>query len=531
MVGLAFAIPPGNSTAVWPPSGIALGALLIFGNRVWPGIWLGALLTTLTTDVAPLTGFAFATGNTLEAVLAVSLAQRFLEIDTPFHNVSDALRWLVIAIVCCSVAATVGAVSLILGGYISIGEGLTNWSTWWLGDLTGMMIVTPVILSWRADRLAFQSPKFSVTSSPTEAFAAMLSLAAVSHCVFGGLLPEQVAEGLLYIPLIVLFWLLLRFDAKTVFSGNLVIACVAIWGTSRNTGAFATEGVQRSLFDLQVFMNLYAFTGMVLTGILAGSRASESGRTQLVADAKDAETQMQIARDIQFRLFPENPRQSKAYSCAGDCRPADLTSGDYYDFISCPDGSQLMIVADVSGHGIGPALLMAETRAYARALLSKNEDLTTALLELNSFISRDVSDGRFVTFFVCRFDAGDSTLQYVGAGHEAQLIRASGESQRLRASTFPLGLGESMMAPFQETLHLNPGDTVLIVTDGLIEAQAPSREIFGWKRLEKLVEKNDQASAEQLLAVVFDAVNTFSCGNPQTDDQTAVVLRLGRDGG
>lgn len=531
MVGLAFAIPPGNSTAVWPPSGIALGALLIFGNRVWPGIWLGALLTTLTTDVAPLTGFAFATGNTLEAVLAVSLAQRFLEIDTPFHNVSDALRWLVIAIVSCSVAATVGAVSLILGGYISIGEGLTNWSTWWLGDLTGMMIVTPVILSWRADRLAFQSPKFSVTSSPTEAFAAMLSLAAVSHCVFGGLLPEQVAEGLLYIPLIVLFWLLLRFDAKTVFSGNLVIACVAIWGTSRNTGAFATEGVQRSLFDLQVFMNLYAFTGMVLTGILAGSRASESGRTQLVADAKDAETQMQIARDIQFRLFPENPRQSKAYSCAGDCRPADLTSGDYYDFISCPDGSQLMIVADVSGHGIGPALLMAETRAYARALLSKNEDLTTALLELNSFISRDVSDGRFVTFFVCRFDAGDSTLQYVGAGHEAQLIRASGESQRLRASTFPLGLGESMMAPFQETLHLNPGDTVLIVTDGLIEAQAPSREIFGWKRLEKLVEKNDQASAEQLLAVVFDAVNTFSCGNPQTDDQTAVVLRLGRDGG
>jgi serine phosphatase RsbU (regulator of sigma subunit)/integral membrane sensor domain MASE1 len=532
IVGLSFAISPGNSTAVWPPSGIAVGALLIFGNRLWPGVWMGALLSTLlATDVTPLTAVAFATGNTLESILAAWLGRKLLEIDKPFHKVCDAFWWLSIAFVSCSVAATCGAVSLILGGYIPAGDGPANWSTWWLGDLTGMMVVTPVILAWQANRKTHLQPGSRERRRPAEAFSAILLLAVVSYCIFGGPLREQVAEDLLYVPLIVLFWLLLRFDSTMVFLGNLVIVGIAIWGTSRNTGAFATAGLHQSLFDLQVFMNLYALTGLVLSGILAGSRDSESRRTQLAATAEDDDFQMRVASNIQRHLFPKNPTQSIVYSCAGSCRSADLTSGDYYDFIAYPDGTQLMIVADVSGHGIGPALLMVETRAYARALFSQNKNLTTALIELNRLISNDVSDGRFVTFFVCRFDPSDSTLQFVGAGHEGRLIRASGEFQRLKSSTLPLGLGELLINPIQETLHIEPGDTVLILTDGLIEAKSASRELFGWKRLQQLVETHKQETAEELLDVIFDAVSDFSYGNPQADDQTAAVLRLGRKDG
>ncbi len=278
-IGLAFAIPPGNATAVWPASGIAVGTLIIFGWRICAGIWIAGFLMSMTTDVSPWTASAFATGNTLEALLATWLCRRYLALDQPFRRIQSAFIFLAIAAVASTIAATFGVVALMYGKYVLEHQFLSNWSTWWLGDLTGIMLVTPVLICIRRGDVW---PEFS--SKTAESLLSITILGLVSHAIFGGGLPENVGEGLLYLPLIVLFWLLLRFDSSVAFIGNLFVASVAVWGTSRNAGAFASEAAANSLFDLQIFMNVYALTTLALAGILSSSRDAENRKAASLAE-------------------------------------------------------------------------------------------------------------------------------------------------------------------------------------------------------------------------------------------------------
>jgi two-component system NtrC family sensor kinase len=283
-VGLAFAIPPGNATAVWPPSGIALSALIIFGARLWPGVWIGSLLVNHGTGVSLGVSAAIATGNTLEALIALFLCRRLLQLDAPFQDLRFAFRLILIAISACAVAASIGATSLWWGGYLERNQFPWNWITWWLGDLAGVMLVTPVFISVPRPT-SWQTPFRTVL----EAVLSILFLGVVSQAIFGTWLPERISEGLLYVPLIVVFWLLLRFHPVVVFVGNLLIAMIAVIGTSTGAGPFATEAVTQSLFELQLFMTLYACAGLVLTGILTTWRATERRESQLAAAIQAAE--------------------------------------------------------------------------------------------------------------------------------------------------------------------------------------------------------------------------------------------------
>ncbi len=263
MIGLAFAIPPGNATAVWPASGIALAAMLLLGMRVWPGVWLGALLAnSLLTDVSLATAATIATGNTLEALLAAWLCRRLLpQAETPFQRVEEAFLFAVVAGVASTVAATVGGASLVLGGYAAWPQFLANWGTWWLGDVAGLMIVVPLVL-------ACAKPRRSAWSGSRWAELAILFALMVlaSQAIFGGWLSEQVAHHLLYIPLIFLVWVCLRFELAEVTLATALFSGAAIVGTWAGRGPFRAEAVQQSLFHLQMFMNLYALTGLGVGG-------------------------------------------------------------------------------------------------------------------------------------------------------------------------------------------------------------------------------------------------------------------------
>ena len=154
MIGLAFAIPPGNATAVWPASGIALAAVLLLGTRVWPGVWLGALLANSMTDrVSLATAAAIATGNTWRRCWRPGCAAGSFPSDgPPFQRVEEAFLFAVVAGVASTVAATVGGASLVLGGYAPWPQFLANWGTWWLGDVAGLMIVVPLVLAYAKPR-------------------------------------------------------------------------------------------------------------------------------------------------------------------------------------------------------------------------------------------------------------------------------------------------------------------------------------------------------------------------------------------
>ena len=238
-IGLAFAIPPGNATAVWPASGIALAAMLLLGMRVWPGVWLGALLAnSLLTAVSPATAAAIATGNTCEALLAAWLCRRLLpQTETPFQRVEEAFLFAVVAGVASAVAATVGAASMVLGGDAAWPQFLANWGTWWLGDVAGLMIVVPLVLAYAKPRRRAWSGSRWVELA---ILFALMVLA--SQAIFGGWLSEQAAHHLLYIPLIFLVWVCLRFELAEVTLATAILSGAAIVGTWAGLGPFRDGG-------------------------------------------------------------------------------------------------------------------------------------------------------------------------------------------------------------------------------------------------------------------------------------------------
>ncbi|QEF98357.1 Sensor protein FixL [Stieleria maiorica] len=279
--GLLFAIPPGNATAVWPPSGIALGGLLLGGLSITPGIWIGSFLVNTGTGVSPVTAGIIATGNTAAALVAFALCRRFLSLDAPFRRAACGFRLFAIAAVACLLAATLGSGSLAINGYISEGQFGSNWSTWWLGDLAGVMLLSPLFMLFGA-RHQSQVPSHALFG----ALVSLVVLGVISLAIFGSWLPEEFSEGLLYLPLIALFWLLLRFPPIVVFGGNLLIAVIAVHYTSRGSGPFATEVVANSLFELQFFMTVYALTTLALIGVLSSQREAENRESQLAAKVK-----------------------------------------------------------------------------------------------------------------------------------------------------------------------------------------------------------------------------------------------------
>ena len=146
-LGLMLAFDQDNTSPVWPPTGIAIAALLFFGKRLWPGIFIGALLINWYIGSAAPLAFAIATGNTLEAVVAAYLITRYAS-PFPFFKVREAVLFLVILCVATMISASVGVGSLYVVGMVNNDALASLWNTWWLGDLVGGLVFTPFLLTW-----------------------------------------------------------------------------------------------------------------------------------------------------------------------------------------------------------------------------------------------------------------------------------------------------------------------------------------------------------------------------------------------
>ncbi len=186
---------------------------------------------------------------------------------------------------------------------------------------------------------------------------------------------------------------------------------------------------------------------------------------------------LRIARDVQQKLFPVAPPASPDFELAGASHPAEVTGGDYYDYIPLADGAIGVAVGDVCGHGIGPALLMAATRAYLRALALTNTRVGDILTLANRALAADVDEGRFVTLIMARLDPATRTLVYANAGHPpGYVLRQDGSIRSILSSTgVPLGIIDDADFPEAAAVALEPGDLVLLLTDGIIEAVGPDR--------------------------------------------------------
>jgi PAS domain S-box-containing protein len=810
-LGFLLAVPPGNVTAVWLPSGIALAAILTFGYRLWPGVWMGSFVLNagfLAGAVPPLdpsslagaralaAGSAIASGSTLEILLAAYLLQRL----TGGKTICRSGKSVIIFAVCsgalsCLVAPTIGVGSLITGGFLEwTGAGMT-WLTWWLGDATGMLLVTPLLLTLRL------KPDFPWSHPKVFELCVLFALVlAVGFLLFWStVLTAGSRLALTYIVIPVLIWPAFRFTQRETAIALFLMMAIAYWGTVHGHEPFGSDNVSRGILLFQGFVGVAAVTTLTLSSDIAhrrrverhlyryktaslqtadhwmltdldgtirdvnpsfeavtGYKAEEvlgrtpdllksnehdasffrdmwntvlDGRvyrgvvvnrrkngelfqelktitpirddfgriTQLLSLGKDitavkeAETELQatteslehayeqllaseaallrqnrilesvlnsmregvvvanelgefvlfnraaeklvgigstnskpgqwtahygiftseagdpfpeediplvralhgeetrgvemfirnpekeegvwlsvngnplrdesgagigglvvlrditshkrveaaereleenraelaIAKRIQKRLFPASAPGLDGYDVSGATYPAEATGGDYFDYMVKPDGRLFALVGDVSGHGFGPALLMASTRAYLHALLLSDTGVPATLEVANRLILHDTAPQDFVTLVLVEIDPVKRTLEHASAGHTTGYVLDLNNNIKatLDSTGTPLGVVPDVDFNGAPKLDLARGDTVLLMTDGVIEAELPDGEPFGEQRALAAVRANRGKTAAGIVESIREEL--FSqCRKTQDDDVTVVVINV-----
>ena len=280
----------------------------------------------------------------------------------------------------------------------------------------------------------------------------------------------------------------------------------------------------------------FFYAGLILAGGIIAAAVAGQIRSHVLAALREAELQrelervnhdLDVARTIQQGLLPTRSPNLGNFELAGWNQPADQTGGDYFDWQELPDGRLAVSLADVTGHGIGPALVMAACRAYARANFLADGDPTTVLDHLNQLLFEDLPPERFVTFAVALLDSAGSKLQMLSAGHGPLLVYrpATNEIQNLEAQGIPLGLMPGIKYGLAIEVSLAPGDMLVLVTDGFYEWENPEGEDFGLTRLEKVIRESCDYSPAEVIERLRSAVAGFCEGTKQMDDLTAVVLK------
>jgi signal transduction histidine kinase/CheY-like chemotaxis protein len=270
-LGLSLAFVNASATAVWPPTGLAIAALLVFGPAWWPGILIGAFAVNVTTsgDVASSVGIAV--GNTLEAIVATYLVRRWASGRAVFERPQDVLRFaLFAATLAPAVSATLGVTSLEITGLARWPDFAPIWLTWWLGDAGGALLVTPAVVLWATKSEALAPERLA------EAALVAVAAFATGAVIFGGLEPlsvQHVPVAFLSFP--VLVWAAFRFGPRAAATVMVALSGIAIWGTLNGFGPYALGSPNESLVLLQSFMAVAAVTSLVLAAAVLDRRRTE----------------------------------------------------------------------------------------------------------------------------------------------------------------------------------------------------------------------------------------------------------------
>ncbi|HYR97290.1 MAG TPA: MASE1 domain-containing protein, partial [Candidatus Binatus sp.] len=290
-LGLSVAFDAEQVTTVWPPTGIALAAVLLLGWRIWPAIALGALLANATAHEPLSTACAIAAGNTLEALAGAWLLQR-AGFRCSLERSSDVVALVVLAaLVSTTISATIGVVSLCLGGVQPWGAFDSLWLTWWLGDALGALVAAPLLLVW-----ATAPPLRLPPRRLAEAAMLLVALVAVSDAVFAGRFGiPATAYPLHYIIFPFVIWAALRFGQQGTTAVTFIASSVAIWSTVNGRGPFAMATVHESLVLLQLFMAAVAVTGLVLAAAISERNLAERRAAADYASLEVSEDRLRLA--------------------------------------------------------------------------------------------------------------------------------------------------------------------------------------------------------------------------------------------
>ena len=499
-LGLALAFSTPNVTAIWPPAGIAIAALVLFGPRLWLGVALGAFLANVTTDVPLYTTAGITIGNTLEAVVGASLLRR-VGFRPSMRRLRDVFSlFLLSGVVSTAIAATIGVASLELGGEVS--DDLASvWRVWWLGDMGGVLLVAPFILV-----AVTQWPYRNLPGHPAEAAGLLVALVAVGLLAFS----TEVRAEFLVFPLLI--WAALRFWQPGATTAALIVATIAVAFTTSDSGPFIEPSEDDSLLLAQAFSGVAGLTALVLA-VVSRQRAEVERRTA------------SIAHTLQAALLPPRLPQTGTLETAAWHRPSargQEIGGDFYDlFQSAPevwDG----VIGDVCGKGPAAASLTGLARHTLRAVAGESANPSEVLRRLNQAVIEQGDPSRFLTASYARLTAGNGghAVAVCNGGHPPPLvIRADGEVDIAGPPGMLLGVFDKPSLT-DHKLVLAAGEALVFYTDGLVDVEEGG-DGFGWLReaLHGCAGKTAESIADRVRVEAGPRAAYLD------DDQAVLVLR------
>ncbi len=461
-LGLELAFTTPSVTAIWPPAGIALAALVLGGRGLWPGVALGAFLANVTTDVPLYTALGITLGNTLEGLAGAYMLER-VRFRPSMERLRDIWSLVVLAgVISTMIAATIGVASLSLGDSLA-DDALSVWRVWWLGDMGGILLVATFLLV-----AVTHWPYRDVPGKPLEAVALFCALAAFGILAFG----QSAAVAYLVFPFLI--WAGLRFLQPGATAAALVAATIAVAFTASGEGQFMEPDEDESLLLAQTFSAVAGLSALILATVTSQRRRAERA-------AHEVAHGLQV--DLLPRALPQIPKMDvAAWYRAGS--PQQEVGGDFYDVFQTEPGEWMAVIGDVCGKGPEAASLTALARYTVRAVTREAGRPSEVLLDLNEAILDQRSDRRFMTVALARFTGGVDTHTVtvsVGGHPLPMLVRATGEVEDVGSWGSLLGIDPNPQL-YDHLLELRSGDALLLFTDGLVESREATGDGSDWVR-------------------------------------------------
>jgi hypothetical protein len=320
---------------------------------------------------------------------------------------------------------------------------------------------------------------------------------------------------------------------SVLFAGFLIRSVASFWFAAANTALIVTpyllfiptaDAIVNS-FPIIAFIWLMAIVSWLYQRSLSTVRSRLNAARQEVMKSELLRRDLQIARELQERLYPSAPASSGTVAIASLSEPARETSGDFYDFIAIDPTTWAIVVGDVAGKSLAAAMVMTMARSIIRSSSQRGMNPVEVIAHANQVMCADGAVRQLTTAFYGILDTQRMTLRFASAGHPFPMLKRGGQVQDLELCGFPLGAWSA--AHYSELLvQLQPGDQLVLVSDGIIEAMNRQRELFGFERLTNAIARSEAATPQDCLDALWQAVQRFEAGAEQQDDKTVVVIQV-----
>lgn len=546
-LGLGLSLVGNDVTPLWPPTGVAVAALVVLGRSYWPAVAVAALAVNLPISANVPAAVVTAIGNTLAPVVAVTLLQRVgfrRELDRQRDAISIVFLG---ALASMLVSATIGSVTLVVSGAITTSQLAAAWAVWWTGDAMGVLAVAPFLLCLPLFREQRRWPLRQWLEAATVLVGTSAVIAAAS-----------VTElPVLFLALPVLGWAAWRLQLRGAAPAALIAVLLATWSAAHMIGPFKGMTLFEQMVTLQSFNACVALTSFFLAAMVserlqtaAALRAATSelerrverrtaqlsaANTRLVQEIQErseaqellsheearAQREHQIAETLQRSLLPDLLPDVPTIALAARYVPATTdvqVGGDWYDVVPLPGGLLGLAIGDVAGHGLSAAAAMVQVRMALRAYALQDPSPPAVMRGVHRLVSQ-LRVPEMVTLTYLVFDPATRRLRWSNAGHPPALTVSDGVGTFLTGALSP-PLGVSADDSFTEAgTDLPPGATLLLYTDGLIERRGVSLN----SGLDRLAREAGAVPADDGLEALCDRLLGAFLDEEHIEDDVAIL--------